>query len=177
MIKLLIFDMAGTAVNEDNTVYKTIRNALARAGYHYDLSEVLLYGAGKEKWIAIRDILTSNNPAISEDTIDRIHNDFKDLLDTAYAVSNIRLFKSVDTVIKEMRTKGIKVAFNTGYKRNMAEYLLSKMNIIVGKDIDCLVASDDVILGRPHPDMINRILDQLNIHKHEAVKIGDSKIT
>ena len=58
MIKLFVFDMAGTSVDEDNLVYKTIRKAIAEAGHEVSLETVLEFAAGKEKLQAITDVLT-----------------------------------------------------------------------------------------------------------------------
>jgi beta-phosphoglucomutase-like phosphatase (HAD superfamily) len=45
---MAIFDMAGTTVNEDNLVYKAVREAINEKGYDFTLEEVLAEGAGKE---------------------------------------------------------------------------------------------------------------------------------
>ncbi|WP_200890708.1 hypothetical protein [Pedobacter lusitanus] len=47
--EMVVFDMAGTTVNENNLVYKTLRNAINNAGFEFSLEEVLAEGAGKEK--------------------------------------------------------------------------------------------------------------------------------
>jgi beta-phosphoglucomutase-like phosphatase (HAD superfamily) len=57
MIKMIVFDMAGTTVNENNVVYKTLRKSINEAGFDFTLDHVLAEGAGKEKFQAIRDIL------------------------------------------------------------------------------------------------------------------------
>jgi len=48
-IKMVVFDMAGTTVNEDNMVYKTLRTAINEAGFDFTLDQVLEQGAGNEK--------------------------------------------------------------------------------------------------------------------------------
>ena len=54
-IKMVVFDMAGTTVNEDNIVYKALRNAInSVGGFDLSLEEVLEHGAGKEKLEAIK---------------------------------------------------------------------------------------------------------------------------
>lgn len=159
MIQLVIFDMAGTAVNEDNTVYKTVRKAIQNAGHQVNLTDVLTHGAGKEKRVAIADVLTAKSIAASEEQIDAIHTDFRQMLDQAYRNADIKLFDSVVKVLPMLKTMGIKAAFNTGYKRVMAEFLLDKIGVTVGEDIDMLAASDDVEHGRPHPDMIDLICE------------------
>ena len=57
MIKLIVFDMAGTVVDEDNAVYKILHQAVLDAGYEVAWETTLLYAAGKEKLQAIKDVL------------------------------------------------------------------------------------------------------------------------
>ena len=57
MIRMVVFDMAGTTVNEDNVVYKTLQTAINEKGFSFTLDEVLQEGAGKEKLQAIKSIL------------------------------------------------------------------------------------------------------------------------
>ena len=46
-----------------------------------------------------------------------------------------------------------------------------------GKQYDVLVTADDVVLGRPNPDMIVEAMMKLNVHDEELVlKAGDSII-
>ena len=53
-IELVVFDMAGTTVNEDNVVYKTLQQAINKKQYNLSLDFVLEHGAGKEKHQAIK---------------------------------------------------------------------------------------------------------------------------
>ena len=46
---MVVFDMAGTTVNEDNLVYKTVQKVINDEGFAIELDQVLLNGAGKEK--------------------------------------------------------------------------------------------------------------------------------
>ena len=48
MIKLVVFDMAGTTVDEDNVVYKMVRAAINAAGYRFSQEQVQAAGAGKK---------------------------------------------------------------------------------------------------------------------------------
>ena len=47
-IELVVFDMAGTVVNENNVVYKTLHRAINQNGCFISLNFVLEHGAGKE---------------------------------------------------------------------------------------------------------------------------------
>ncbi len=59
MISMVVFDMAGTTVNEDNVVYKTLQKAINKRGFDFTLDQVLTEGAGKEKQEAVQSILKS----------------------------------------------------------------------------------------------------------------------
>lgn len=177
VIQLIIFDMAGTTVNESNIVYKTIQSVIEDFGYDLDLDFVLLHGAGKEKWQAIHDILqelVQNKPDNEE--VSRIYRDFEDKLKFAYNVSPMHLFDGVLHAINQFRKDQIKVAFNTGYSRSVAESILRKVDVQIGRDIDLLVTSSEVQHSRPAPDMIVKACEVLGIAPENSIKIGDSKI-
>ncbi len=178
MIKLVIFDMAGTSINEDNLVYKTIQRMMTLHGVEVSLDTVLELGAGKEKRTAISDIAEQvlGREGVSNNWVNGVHRDFQDALDRAYATEDMEVFPSVRKVIKKLRSNGIKVGFNTGYSRPVAERILVRCGVKVGEDIDALATADDVSNGRPAPDMIDLICQQLNIPADQSVKIGDSAI-
>ena len=177
MIELVIFDMAGTSINEDNLVYKTVQKSLKEHGFDPGLDMVLEHGAGKEKWQAIADIVAIlQNEKPSDSLIDEIHADFKTMLNQAYDNHPMEVFPSVLKVMDQLKRKQIKIAYNTGYSRPIAEKILSKVGIVVGEDIDMLITADDVKEGRPGPEMIDLACNELNIEPSNCIKIGDSGI-
>lgn len=174
---MVIFDMAGTAIDEDNIVYKTISSVLNEFGFEVGLDLVLLHGAGKEKWQAIHDILQQiDGVEPSNDTVTELYHHFQRKLDSAYEISPMQLFKALPDVIRKLRANNIKVVFNTGYSRPVAEKILKKVNCRVDQDIDALITASDVLRGRPAPDMIWKACDQFNLKPNQTVKIGDSQI-
>ncbi len=174
-IQLVVFDMAGTVVNEDNVVYKTLQKAINEKGFDLTLDFVLEHGAGKEKHQAIKDILAQ----IDSDGIDSksIFENFKLLLNAAYDALKVTSFEGVELVLEQLRARNIKIALNTGYATPVAEKLLQKMNWVRGLHYDALVTADDVVFGRPNPDMIFEAMEVLNIFDPaKVVKAGDSII-
>ncbi|MEM7484434.1 MAG: HAD hydrolase-like protein [Bacteroidota bacterium] len=176
MVELIIFDMAGTSINEENIVYRTITDSLKNRGYDVSLEQVLLYGAGKEKRQAITDVMANCSYTPDDKDIDLVHSEFKINLIKAYENAPLEVFPSVSDFIRRVRKNGVKIAFNTGYKRDLALSILTRVGYSIGSDIDLLVAADDVENGRPHPDMILKICGILDIAPERAVKIGDSAI-
>lgn len=176
MIELVIFDMAGTVINENNMVYKTIQQAINSFGYDVILDVVLEHSGGKEKRQAIKDTLINSDLVYSEETIDDIHLKFKELLSDAYLNGDISFFPEVQMVIMTLRAQNIKVAFNTGYSRAVLDVLVDKIPIHIPQDADMIVCADDVANQRPFPDMIEMICESLVVKPEHSIKVGDSTI-
>lgn len=177
-IKMVVFDMAGTTVNEDNIVYKTLRNAINTVGgYELSLAEVLEHGAGKEKLQAIKSILVYSLGTINDPLAEEIFKVFLEQLKHAYEVEDIFPNANAEELFAILKDKNVWRVLNTGYDRNTAEFLLKKLNWSVGVEIDALVTASDVPRNRPYPDMINEAMDRFDIEDAALVaKVGDSTI-
>jgi phosphonatase-like hydrolase len=172
---MVVFDMAGTTVDENNVVYKTLHAAILQAGVEVTLDEVLLHGAGKEKLQAIKDVLV----AVQAANVDAaaIYEQFVVLLAIAYANLEVTPCSNAETVFALLKKQEIKVVLNTGYNRATATDLLRKLNWTIGEDIDLLVTASDVSNNRPAPDMIEFAIRHFNIQDPATVvKVGDSAI-
>lgn len=172
----MVFDMAGTTVDEDNLVYKTVRKAVQRAGYEVSLETVLEHAAGKEKLQAIRDVLAAVTAGqATEEAARTAYLDFIQLLDTAYTENTAKPMTGAELVFQELKAHGVSVVLNTGYPRAVAQQLLGQLGWLNHPHIDLVVTADDVQRSRPHPDMILFAMEKLGISDAKAVgKIGDS---
>ncbi len=177
MIKLVVFDMAGTTVDEDNVVYKTVRKAINAAGYSFTQEQVQAAGAGKEKSQAIADVLALDGQTHAPEEVQTIFAEFKQQLAAAYAELNVQEQPGATELFAALHQQGVKVVLNTGYDRATAENLVQKIGWETGKDIDGLVTASDVENGRPAPDMIRKAMQLTGVESPaEVAKIGDSQI-
>lgn len=185
-IKLCVFDMAGTTVNEDNLVYKTVRDAINQAlsnidesDKHVDLDICLAFGPGKEKRQAISDIIHELAMAgiDSELLTDNAFEIFKSHLATAYTADTVDGFDGVTALFNQLQANDKKVVLNTGYDSKTANNILDILGWSVGCEIDALITADDVTNGRPAPDMITLAMDKFGIQDAtQVLKAGDSGI-
>lgn len=185
-IKLCVFDMAGTTVNEDNLVYKTVRDAINQAlsdedksAQEVELDICLAFGAGKEKRQAINDIL--NELGIADDEVESLTDTaftiFKTRLAKAYTAETLAPFEGMLELFDQLKATGRKVVLNTGYDATTANKILAILGWSVGREIDALMTADDVMNGRPAPDMIMLAMDKFSIKDTQQVlKAGDSGI-
>ena len=177
-IKMVVFDMAGTTVNENNIVYKTLQHAINNiGGYGLKLGEVLEHGAGKEKLHAITTVLQKCVNLEDEQLAEKIFQSFLQALEKAYEVEDIYPNSNANELFVVLKDMNILRVLNTGYDRKTAESLLKKLNWVVGRDVDALVTASDVPKNRPYPDMIDFARIKFAITDPAAVvKIGDSII-
>lgn len=177
MIRLVVFDMAGTTVNENNVVYKTIRKALSEAGLEVSLEDVLLHGAGKEKLQAIRDILWNVFKLKDEEKTVAIHDVFRSHLEKAYENLDVKPVEGAEVVIRHLRNSGVFCVLNTGYDAKTANVLLKKLGWDKADLIDGVITASDVPRSRPFPDMIEAAMLMTGVSNPiEVIKIGDSTI-
>lgn len=168
--------MAGTTVNEQNIVYKTLQKSINEYGIDVDLKFILQFGAGKEKHQAIKDVLTLlQSKRLSES--EAIFKNFKKILNKAYKSLEVKPIDGVENILLKLRQQKIIVILNTGYSRKIATYLLDKLKWYKEVHYDMLITPSDVKLGRPHPEMIQKAMREFNIKDSKQVlKAGDSII-
>ncbi len=175
--KLVVFDMAGTTVNEHNLVYKTLHSVVTNAGFECTLNDVLSHCAGKEKKQAIIDLLDSLNVIVPSLLISKLYDDFILQLNHAYSTAAIFPCEGAIEVFTALQSMGIKVVLNTGYNSVTALQLLERLNWKIGHQINGLVTASDVINSRPSPDMIFHAMHQFQFEDpKQVIKIGDSAI-
>lgn len=174
-IELLVLDMAGTTINEDNVVYKTLMHAVNDYGYEVSLDKVLSSCAGKEKLEAITGLLQeiggNENEALP------IFENFSDQLKEAYQTLEVKPINGVEDFLLKMRAKNKKIVLNTGYSQEIAQQLLDKLGWKENVYYDDLITANDVSESRPSPEMIHLAMKKFNIEDPEKVlKAGDSAV-
>ena len=177
MIKMVVFDMAGTTVNENMVVYKTLQKAIHEAGYDFTMEQVLAEGAGKEKMDAIKSILQVYAGKQDEALTDNIYKNFIVLLEAAYDTLEVLPQDNAAELFQALKQRKILVVLNTGYNEKTAMSLVAKIGWKKGVEFDGLVTATDVAHSRPAPDMILLAMKQFGIKDaREVVKVGDSII-
>jgi phosphonatase-like hydrolase len=174
-IDLVVFDMAGTTVFDGDAVHTALRAALAGAGVNATRDEVNAV-MGTPKPVAIRTLASAHRATPPPDEeLAAIYANFERLMLTHYRTDpSVRETEGAESVFRELRARGIKVALDTGFTRAIVDVILSRL----GWDatvIDASVASDEVERGRPHPDLIHRAMEATGIRDVARVaKVGDT---
>ena len=145
---LVIFDMAGTTVEDRGQVPAAFADTLAANGITLTPDEITqIRGASKRE--AIRRLLQAGTDA----DVDRVYVEFRKNLARTYATQGVDAIAGAGDVFKELRRCHVKVALSTGFDRDTALLLLSAVGW-TRQTVDVVVCGDDVAAGRPAPDMI-----------------------
>jgi phosphonatase-like hydrolase len=177
MVKMVVFDMAGTTIDEDNVVYKTLQQSIEQAGFPCTLDQVLAEGAGREKYQAIQNILQVFHQ-LKDDSISKsIYTDFVIRLSAAYQHLAVKPMPGAAELMHQLRNQNCKVVLNTGYNITTAQTLLHKLGWKESVEYDALITASDVSNSRPAPDMIQLAYRKFQlINGDETIKVGDSII-
>jgi phosphonatase-like hydrolase len=177
-IELVVFDMAGTTVNDDDSVNRCVRSALGAAGLYVTPSEVnAVMGLPKPEAIAL---LVEGSPLRESlrDRVESIHRDFVTRSIQFYERDpSVHEVTGASRVFERLKRAGVRVALDTGFSRSIAHVILDRLSWAQTDLIDATICSDEVPRGRPHPDMIFRLMDQLGVTDARAVvKVGDTPV-
>ena len=83
-----------------------------------------------------------------------------------------------EKVFAALHRKGIRIALNTGFTRSITDTILHRLRWDDRHPyIDKTICSDEVVHGRPYPDMIRALMTDLGITSPDRVlKIGDTEV-
>jgi phosphonatase-like hydrolase len=179
-VKLVVFDIAGTTVKDEKDVSKAFQAALRKS--HYDVPiELIDPLMGYEKTLAIKQILRlheHNDAKITHELISKIHQEFVHQMITYYQTApGVEPLPNVEETFAALHSQDVKVGLNTGFSRDIADMIVTRLQWKEKGLVDYVVGSDEVELGRPYPYMIQKMMLEAGIEKPKSVvKVGDTEV-
>jgi phosphoglycolate phosphatase len=162
--QLVIFDMDGTLVNSSLTIANAINHVREHLGYAPMDPEDILKKVNDPSIDPARTFYHARR-------FEPIH----EKLFTDYYTNNhgkeLVLYDGVDTLLEALRDRGKSVALATNAYRHSTMESLQHLGI--DKHFDAIACYDDVPQGKPEPDMLYKVLEELKRPKEQAVFIGD----
>ena len=179
-IKLLVFDLAGTTVDDSidgvPLVAVAMREAFSKHGYDIGVEVVNKY-RGMEKRDALQCILnelhkqTNTSP---NDDVEVIFKDFKYFLKKHLSLIKNEIPGTTE-VFRKLKSGGMKIVVGSGFPHSVVEAIASSLGWT--ELVDYLSSAEKAGHGRPHPAMILSAMKFFDISDPRAVvKIGDTKI-
>ncbi len=176
-IKLVIFDIGGTIIEDNGEVIASFRAALGEndlAASEAELTE--LKGSSK------RDVIKKfverqhgKDAAGNEERIGRAYGAFKAELENRFSNGGVRSIPGAELAFAWLKNHNIVCATTTGFYRSVTDIILSSSGW--RETFVANICSDDVKRGRPAPYMIFRAMEAAGIDNvREVLNVGDTPL-
>ena len=167
-VKLAVFDMAGTTVDDRidglPLVLKSYDDAFKNHGVEVPMM-VLNANRGRDKWTVVKELGGEKSKEIYKDFIGYLKDN----------TGKIREMEGASDTFRELSEKGVKIVVGTGFPVEVAEPLVEHLGWVKEGLVDSWTCSELVGASRPEPDMILDSMKRYGVIDPSAVvKIDDT---
>ena len=115
---------------------------------------------------------------ITEEYIDAIHKRFiKLMIDYYSATKELEALPFAEEIFEYLRNQNIKIGLDTGFYNNITDIIITRLGWLKNGKVDYVVSSNQVPAGRPHPYMIQKMMQQAGItDPQKVIKVGDTEV-
>ena len=177
LVKLVIFDIAGTIIEDQGEVVSCFACALKKNSVPVEENDLReRKGASKREVIRcfVERQFGSAQHALDE-RLNRTFTDFRQLLEEQYRRSGVVPIQRAETTFRWLLDHNIRIATTTGFDREINDLILKTVGwqqIFTNN-----VCSTDVALGRPAPFMIFHAMETARVTDvSEVINIGDTPL-
>jgi phosphonatase-like hydrolase len=173
-LKLAIFDVAGTVIEDHGEVVLSIVDALAAHGIGVESEELAEFkGAAKREVIRFFGWRKRKEP-LSDAAVEAVHDDFVRLLNGSYE-EQLAPVAGAEEVFESLRKRGMQLALTTGFGASTLAMVVRRLGW--QEWFAATVSSDDVAVGRPAPYLIFHAMERCRCRSvHEVVNVGDTPL-
>jgi phosphonatase-like hydrolase len=172
-LELVIFDLAGTTVEDRGEVPYAFTAALAEHGILATREQINgVRGASKRQ--AILHFIPQGPE--QKHLAEEVYTSFREKLSRRYVSEGVSAMPGAAEVFRLLRERGSRIALNTGFDRETTELLLGALGWVDGI-VDAVVCGDDVSQGRPAPYLIFRAMEAAGTGDvHKVANVGDTTL-
>ena len=161
------FDLDGTLVDSNKTIYKATEYALDKLGISFNVDENLFaLKIGQH----FNDIFNA---------FDIIVPDFDEFI-TIYKgnyfeqMKHSTLYDGVEETLSELKNRGTKISLLTTKGQDQAEKIIA--HFILGKYFDVIMGRRDGVAHKPSPEPLQLICKELEVDVINTLMVGDTEL-
>jgi phosphonatase-like hydrolase len=175
-IRLVIFDVAGTIIEDHGEVVGAFSQALKGSGIAFTDAELREWkGASKQEVIRHFVKRQFGDDSRSPEKIEVTYGNFRSLLENHYRERGVSPIPGATPTFAWLRERNIEIAATTGFYRELNDLILDQAG---WRDMfRASISSSDVPRGRPAPDMILRAMETTGIaNPAQVINVGDTPL-
>jgi phosphonatase-like hydrolase len=173
-LKLAIFDVVGTVIEDHGELVSALGDTLAAHGIGVGNEELTEFkGAAKREVIRFFG-WRKRNAALSEEAVEAVYADFSRLVNRRYE-EQLAPDEGTEEVFESLRKRGMQLALTTGLGSSTLELVVRRLGW--QEWFSATVSSDEVAAGRPAPYLIFRAMERCRCRAvQEVVNVGDTPL-
>ena len=165
-IKLIIFDLDGTLVDAYPAITKSFNYTMQRLRYPKQAALTIRRAVGWGDKNLLRPFVKTKD-LIRAVLLYRRHH-------KTALLKGSRLFPKVDKVLSYLKTKGYKLAVASNRPTKFSMILIRHLGLT--KYLDYLLCADRLKHIKPHPEILNKIMQRFSVRPQQTLYIGDMVI-
>jgi phosphonatase-like hydrolase len=174
-IELVIFDIAGTLIEDHDEVTDSFLAALRGNGIDVSDEEIKEWKGSSKREVIGHFVARQHGSCRIGALIEQIYSDFRFRIEKRYANGGVQPIVGASETFAWLRVRGIKIATTTGFYRELRDAILHAAGWT--HTFDANVCSDDVAHGRPAPEMIFRAMEHAGVKDPlRIVNVGDTPL-
>jgi phosphonatase-like hydrolase len=173
-IRLVVFDLAGTIIEDHGEVLRAFAKALLENGIPFAEDELQRWKGASKREVIRHFVQQAGTKGDIDQKVEASYRRFRSELEGFYAEKLAPIGGAVET-FRWCKDQNILLATTTGFYREISDLILRRTG---WRDFMAAnISSSDVPQGRPAPYMIFRAMEAAGVQSvHEVVNVGDTPL-
>lgn len=168
-ISLLILDFDGTLADTSTAIVETMRHTMQTLVDEVPTDDEIRQTIGLPLDRCVARLLGA---PLSDERVAQGVETYRQEFDSEAVSQTVKAYPGVVDTLRDAKGVGLHIAIATSRGRESTLALCERIGI--APYIDMLVAVEDVVQAKPHPEAVVNILTNLNVEPTEALLVGDA---
>jgi beta-phosphoglucomutase family hydrolase len=169
LIRAVIFDLDGVIVESENAHIEAEKQTLQRYGVQISADELHEYTGTTAQVMFTELIRKYKLKTTFEEMFQQKEKTFFKLLE-----KDAEPTKGIITLLRELKSKRIKLAIGSSSTKKQINYVLNKLKI---EDLfDSVIGAEDITRSKPDPEIFLKAAKELQAEPRECLVVEDSKL-
>jgi phosphoglycolate phosphatase len=165
-LKLVIFDLDGTLLDAYAAIINSFNYTMHELGYSYQANQAIRKAVGWGDANLLKPFVKKKDLACAL-TIYRRHHSLA-------LLKGSHLFPYARKLLAQLKKKGCKLAVASNRPTRFSRILIRHLKL--ENHLDYILCADRLRHAKPHPEILNNIMQKFSVRPREVIYVGDMAI-